>query len=280
MSSFWPFFTMTSRRIGSSECRIDDFTTWSFWGVAVLLSSDQNWKMFRFWKIDFVLTCVVLKLFLILTIRWLWSIWHGLNYSGKLNPTGRRKHWTGMCDFIPFPRVVLVYSLNLFLICCVLKGFRCVGYFLADWLMLLENPWERIFSGQLHFLASVHLLSSFSLNLAPQRSYWIKWTVSIRGQCNRGRFSPSRKSFWAQTKLYFTAAMQAKQMLCSLETIFSSRLLWHLLPILMIVSKRSFTFASLLSTGAFSPPSICFFCRGEYHQQNWIPIELSSVFCG
>ena len=117
--------------------------------------------------------------------------------------------------------------------------------------MLLENPWERIFSGQLHFPASVHLLSSFSLNLAPQRSYWIKWTVSIRGQCNRGRFSPSRKSFWAQTKLYFTAAMQAKQMLCSLETIFSSGLVWHLLPILMIVSKRSFTFASLLSTGAF-----------------------------
>ena len=71
--------------------------------------------------------------------------------------------------------------------------------------------------------------------------------------------------------------MQAKQMLCSLQTIFSSRLVWHL-PILMIVSKRSFTFASLLSTGAFSPPSICFFCRGEYHQQNWIPIELSSVF--
>ena len=146
--------------------------------------------------------------------------------------------------------------------------------------MLLENPWERIFSGQLHFLAYVHLLSSFSLNLAPQRSYWIKWTVSIRGQCNRGRFSPSRKSFWAQTKLYFTAAMQAKQMLCSLETIFASGLVWHLLPILMIVSKRSFTFASLLSTGASSPSSICFFCRGECHQQNWIPIEFSSVFCG
>ena len=151
MSSFWPFFTMTSRRIGSSECRIDDFTTWRFWGVAVLLSSDQDWKMFRFWKIDFVLTCVVLKLFLILTMRWLWSIWHGLNYSGKL--IQRVVENIGLvCDFIPFRRVVLVYSLNLFLICCVLKRFCCVGCFFADWLMLLENPWGRIFLDNCIFL--------------------------------------------------------------------------------------------------------------------------------
>ena len=84
MSSFCPFFTMTSRLIGFREFWIDDFTTWSFWGLPALLSSGQYWKMFWFWKIEFVLTCVVLNMFLILTIRWLWCIWHGLNYSGKL----------------------------------------------------------------------------------------------------------------------------------------------------------------------------------------------------
>ena len=129
MSSFCPFFTMTSRLIGFGEFWIDDFTTWSFWGLPASLSSGQYWKMFRFWKIDFVLTFVVLKLFLILTIRWLWSIWHGLNCSGKL--IQRVVENIGLvCDVIPFRRVVLVYSLNLFLICCVLESFRCVGFFL------------------------------------------------------------------------------------------------------------------------------------------------------
>ena len=194
MSSFWPFFTMTSRRIGSSECRIDDFTTWSFWGVAVLLSSDQDWKMFRFWKIDFVLTCVVLKLFLILTIRWLWSIWHGLNYSSKLME--RLVENIGLVCAISnlSLELFLFYSLKLFLICCVLKSFRCSGCFFADWFMLLENPWSRIFCGQLHSPSLVHPLNFFSLNLAQQGNSRMKWTqVSIRGQCNLC-FSSSRKS--------------------------------------------------------------------------------------
>ena len=76
---------------------------------------------------------------------------------GSTAATARRKHWTGMCDFIPFPRFVLDYSLKLFLICCVLKSFRCVGYFFADWFMLLERPWSGISSQQLH--SPVHRLT-------------------------------------------------------------------------------------------------------------------------